>query len=289
MRRLETPRSSLFLVRLPLLIVFLMFFGLLSVQAQPLCNAHFTYNALQAHPENVHFYPAQTQHSTTAHYLWDFGDGTYSHIRDPGHSYLHTGSYVVCLTVTDSTSGGSCTDTWCDSVTVIGPHAPTCDAQFHNYSMPHNPDSVHFYPVQTQHSTTANYLWDFGDGTFSHDRDPWHRYAPHGTYVACLTVTDTTSAGVCSDTWCGHSIVIPFVEIYPNPINSVVNISLYNGSKPVIFQIHDEKGRFISRTETNDGTFSINSVGMSSGSYFYEVIDNGKVIATGKFMVMKAE
>ncbi|MFZ1729022.1 MAG: T9SS type A sorting domain-containing protein, partial [Bacteroidota bacterium] len=162
-----------------------------------------------------------------------------------------------------------------------------CNAHFQHYSMPNNPDSVHFYPAQN--SSTAHYFWDFGDGTYSHNMDPWHHYAHSGSYIACLTVTDTTAGGVCSDTWCSSSIVIPFVQIYPNPVNSFINISTHTGMNPITFQIHDEKGRLVSRTESNDGNCTVNSSGMSSGSYFYQIIENGIVIATGKFMVMKAD
>ncbi|MFZ1728831.1 MAG: PKD domain-containing protein, partial [Bacteroidota bacterium] len=192
MRKLETARASSFLVRLPLLIVFLMFFGLQSAQAQPACHAQFQHYSMPNNPDSVHFSAAQS--TTTTHYQWSFGDGTSGHTRDPWHNYAHVGTYIACLTVTDSTSAGTCSDTWCDTVIVAAAQSPTCNAQFTHYAMQGHADSVHFYPMQTQNSPTAHYLWSFGDGTYSHNRDPWHRYLHAGSYVACLTVTDSTSA-----------------------------------------------------------------------------------------------
>jgi len=46
---------------------------------------------------------------------WDFGDSTFSSLQNPVHTYLSTGSYWVCLTISDS---GGCSSTWCDWVNV---------------------------------------------------------------------------------------------------------------------------------------------------------------------------
>jgi hypothetical protein len=36
----------------------------------------------------------------------------------------------------------------------------------------------------------VSYLWDFGDGTTSVERNPIHEYTQSGTYMASLTITD---------------------------------------------------------------------------------------------------
>lgn len=52
-------------------------------------------------------------------YSWDFGDGS---APVSGLNVIHTyathGSYLVCLTVTSGTGAGSCTSTFCDTLTV---------------------------------------------------------------------------------------------------------------------------------------------------------------------------
>jgi len=40
----------------------------------------------------------------------------------------------------------------------------------------------------------VSYLWDFGDGNFSSDASPYHRYSDNGNYTVILTVIDNRSA-----------------------------------------------------------------------------------------------
>ena len=80
--------------------------------SQTACNAHFNHYAIH-NPDSVHFYPTGT---TATHYYWTFGDGTTSTSRDPWHFYLHPGVYNICLTISDSVTGRTCT--WCDTVIV---------------------------------------------------------------------------------------------------------------------------------------------------------------------------
>jgi hypothetical protein len=106
----------------------------------------------------------------------------------------------------------------------------------------------------------------------------------------CLTVTDTNSVGNCTDTWCDTSIVVHFVQIYPNPVTSRVSVSLGNGSRPVAFQILDDKGRVVFRRDSDSGAgFSVGTEGMSSGIYFYQLIDGDRIVSTGKFVVVRSE
>jgi PKD repeat protein len=49
-------------------------------------------------------------------FSWDFGDGTpLVNGAYPSHQYASTGSYIVCLTVSDFFG---CSDTYCDTLTV---------------------------------------------------------------------------------------------------------------------------------------------------------------------------
>src|ERR1044072_356035 len=50
-------------------------------------------------------------------YSWDFGDNTYSYTANPTHTYSAAGTYVVCLTLVDSSNNTNyCTNTFCDTV-----------------------------------------------------------------------------------------------------------------------------------------------------------------------------
>lgn len=48
-------------------------------------------------------------------YLWSFGDGTSSTEAFPTHTYASSGTYQLCLTISDNTG---CTATYCDAITI---------------------------------------------------------------------------------------------------------------------------------------------------------------------------
>lgn len=48
-------------------------------------------------------------------FLWNFGDGSTSTEAFPSHTYASSGTYLLCLTLTDN---GGCTSTFCDSITM---------------------------------------------------------------------------------------------------------------------------------------------------------------------------
>ncbi|MEZ4824866.1 MAG: PKD domain-containing protein [Bacteroidia bacterium] len=129
-------------------------------------------------------------------YFWDFGDGTFSSLQNPVHTYS-PGNYTLCLTIIDSL--GNCTDTYCSSVSVSG--TPACDAQF--YAIPAGQNSFWFYSDSLA-NWNATYSWSFGDGTSSSSMIPQHTYANAGTYLVCLTVTDSITN--CTDTFCDSVI-----------------------------------------------------------------------------------
>jgi PKD repeat protein len=237
------------------------------------------------HADSVHFFPVST--TVYKRYQWTFGDGTGSDLRNPWHHYAAPGVYYVCLTVRDTTSGGTCVDTWCDSVYVVTPAPPVCNAHFAHYSLTGSPDSVHFYP-QTN-STHAHYHWTFGDNTSSTNHDPWHLYQSPGTYIVCLTVTDTTSAGTCIDVQCDTLIIPVHITVYPNPVTNMVSIAVPHGNRTVGIEIRDGKGVIVYRGETDTpGSLSVRTDGMGSGVYFYQLFEGGNVVSTGKFIVVKS-
>lgn len=51
-------------------------------------------------------------------YLWDFGDGSTSTAAFPSHTYSGNGPYLLCFTVNYNWLGTSCSNTFCDTVSV---------------------------------------------------------------------------------------------------------------------------------------------------------------------------
>ncbi|WP_448104633.1 PKD domain-containing protein [Pedobacter panaciterrae] len=118
-------------------------------------------------------------------YLWDFGDGTTSTEFEPTHVYSGSlSSYTVTLTATNSLN---CPNTLIQS-DYIKITAPPI-AQFSvdpgiEISIP----SYTFSFIDQSTNSPDQWLWDFGDGITSIDRNPKHTYADTGLYKVTLKV-----------------------------------------------------------------------------------------------------
>jgi PKD repeat protein len=145
------------------------------------CSAHFTYQWTSA-ANTIQFLSSFVGTPTSNYmYSWSFGDGSGSNLPNPIHTFAHSGTYHVCLTVTSSTG---CTDTYCSTIT-IGQTNP-CDIGF-TYTTGLN-YGITFTPIVPGVTTDIQYLWHFGDGTSSTNAIPTHSYNASGYYNVCLTV-----------------------------------------------------------------------------------------------------
>ncbi|MCX9078892.1 MAG: PKD domain-containing protein, partial [Candidatus Methanoperedens sp.] len=116
-------------------------------------------------------------------YNWDFGDGTTSTDANPAHTFANPGDYTVTLTVIGP--GGQNTAQTKIAVTQK-PNAPVA-ALSANPTSGNTPLAVQF--TDQSNGQITSYLWDFGDGTQSTDKNPSHTYNTAGTYTVKLTVT----------------------------------------------------------------------------------------------------
>jgi len=130
-----------------------------------------------------------TDTSTVTHplkkWIWDYGDSNRDTLTAPpfSHSYTNRGTYNVKLIVNDS---NGCTDSLLKfgAVTITKPVADfgvldslrctTARVTFINFST----------------GVSLKYLWDFGDGISSIQRNTTHTYAAEGIYSVGLTITD---------------------------------------------------------------------------------------------------
>lgn len=80
------------------------------------CIASFTHNVGSL---DVAFTDASSYNGAgTLSYSWDFSDGSTSIDQNPIYTFADSGTYNVCLSITD---GGTCSDQFCDDVVITTP------------------------------------------------------------------------------------------------------------------------------------------------------------------------
>ena len=124
-----------------------------------------------------------TSGSVITSWHWNFGDGAISTVQNPSHTYTKTGVYTVSLDTTNRYGNGYSIKPGFINAGMI-PNAeffadlrtgnPPLTVKFHDYSSG-NPSS---------------WLWQFGDGTTSTEKDPVHTYGNVGYYNTTLTATN---------------------------------------------------------------------------------------------------
>ena len=163
-----------------------------TAQAQPACQAGFVYVIGSSGPNGtqVSLYDSSWAAGTITNWDWTFSNGSASTQQNPTTT-LFPGFNVVCLTITATYQGISCTSTYCDSIFIQGGGLP-CNPNF-TYSV--FPAGVQF---NASGSGNTQWLWNFGDGTTSTQQNPSHAYISPGTYQVCLTVVDANGQSCTS-------------------------------------------------------------------------------------------
>lgn len=140
--------------------------------------------------EEVIFDGAQSkdEDGTLTKYLWNFGDGQTAEGILVRHKYTVAGKYKASLTVVDNTGLENNSNTQKIDVVVNSAPVPviTCaETGCLNTGMKFSADAS-----SDADGSIQSYLWDFGDGTKSSDKNPMHTYTSAGKYSVTLTVND---------------------------------------------------------------------------------------------------
>jgi PKD repeat protein len=148
-------------------------------------------------PLTVQFTDASTGATS---WSWTFGDGATSTEKSPKHIYKVAGTYTATLSVKNE--GGSS-----EKQVTITVQPQTVKKPVAKFTQDKYSGKVPLTITFTDKSTNSptSYLWRFGDGSTSTDRNPSHTYTKVGVYLIRLTVTN--SAG--SDSTTGIVAVLP--------------------------------------------------------------------------------
>ncbi len=175
-----------------------------------------------------------------ATYLWSFGDGTTSALANPSHTYSTTGTYDITLTITTA-NGCSVTKTFTEAIKIDPQPVPKFSADPTNACAW---KKIEFTNLSTGQIT--EYIWDFGDGGSSNEKNPVHQYKDTGYFTVTLTLKNNG---------CEASVIMP-KYIYINPPVARFNIDL-NCNDP-FFRTYTDKS--VAATEwkwdLGDGTTS---------------------------------
>ena len=124
-------------------------------------------------------------------YSWNFGDNTFSTLRNPTHTYTTAGSYYVSMIAHYNGQ-----DYYASGQSVIVGAKPV--AAFNTLAGTGSGNAYTFISTSTITNGSMSYAWSFGDGGTSTLVSPQHIYAVTGTYNVKLVIT--------SDLGCKDSI-----------------------------------------------------------------------------------
>ncbi len=131
---------------------------------------------------------------TVTGWLWDFGDGTTSSLKNPIHSYLTTGTYNVSL-ISKSSSG-------CESLVLIKTFN-IADLPINDFVLPEvcAKDGIAIFKNLSTGAGLTSYLWDFGEPSSgvlntSTAAEGNHKYSLPGTYKVVLTIRNINGCEV---------------------------------------------------------------------------------------------
>jgi hypothetical protein len=152
-------------------------------------------------------------------------------------------------------------------------------------------------PLQLTFSEVCSYeptawRWNFGDGNTSIERFPIHTYDSAGIYQACLIASNTNGADtLCKTLYLGTSAIEnPMVEVaiqvFPNPFQDVLSVSLGVGLHHPVFRLFDQFGKLLHVETIGQGINELSTKAYPSGLYFWELLSGGTRVRSGKLVKM---
>ncbi|MCF8459189.1 MAG: PKD domain-containing protein [Flavobacteriales bacterium] len=135
--------------------------------------------------------------------VWNYGDGTTSNLNSPDHIFPHPGIYQVCVVIE---SNDGCRSELCYEVPVETTPNP-CNDFLADFVWNEHIDSLGIQFENISQGNAGVYIWHFGDGSTSHDQDPYHEYAHPGVYQVCLVVENNDG---CRSEYCRSVCVEDF-------------------------------------------------------------------------------
>ncbi len=205
-------------------LILILAISLLGCQKEP--SANFTASKISAIANEAILFTNSTTNGD--HYKWEFGDGTTSEEKNPSHSYATIGDYMVSLTAYSKNGKKSNSISQKISIGL----SPVCVYSF-TPQFPKPNETVQFTDNSTNSPT--GWLWDFGDGSTSTDKNPSHTFATEKTYNISLKVTNDFGYATQSNNIVVNNItpVLPVANFtYTNQANNLISFQDQSTGNP---------------------------------------------------------
>ncbi len=188
------------------------------------CDAYYTYQNVPF-SNTIEFYDESI--GEVSNWIWDFGDGNFSSLQNPTHTYSQQGIYYTSLSIETI---DSCYSYYGDLV-IVGNDTVNCSAEF-TYQLDTLNNTPHTYLFSDNSvGEIIEWYWDFGDGNESFEQNPTHIFNSSGNYAVCLSITTVEAGQVCYSTNCIQVSTMEyynfggqaFIDDYPINIDSTEN------------------------------------------------------------------
>jgi PKD repeat protein len=203
---------------------------------------------------------------------WAWGDGSYSNVMNPSHTYANCGVYSITHLVIkrDSVGAIACVDTAMQAVTIVCNTPCNIVPNFNIQSNPNQPNVITF--TNTSISTLGAFVsWNFGDSSTSNGQSVVHTYNQGGVYRVCMRIVlnNTCIADTCIMVTVGNpnptpcNVVANFTNSFNGATNSFLFISNSSNTLPgdsIRWSFGDGSvgfGSSIAHTFTSVGTYNV--------------------------------
>jgi gliding motility-associated-like protein len=156
-------------------------------------------------------------------YLWDFGNGNKSTLKNPSAIFYKSGNFTITLTVTDA-GGKTNTKTFSPIRVFASP-----SANFSADTVACMNQNLVFTDLSVKADTAiVKWTWDFGDGSLSNNLVTGHKYTYSGKFTIGLTIVDGYG---CKSL----KTKANYVRIKPSPDAKFTLDKTYSCSLPAVF------------------------------------------------------